>query len=503
MANTATAPKLKEGFDWLATALYPLSVILMESFWVYPWLAWLGSWPAFGESRPVLRLAPVIITLAVSLLTTRLALRQKWSMWRVRSTVVVTGLVVILLVLAVDYRNGYVFLSGQWFGYMGHTLGTAFGNMQTLVPAIPVLVYLWWRGIVLGQTTSYFRDIYRTFILGMVALILLIILWQISSSSERITRPGADIGWYVMAFFFFGLVSIAVCHFYLMRRSMPREEARLTSVWRWLPIMLGVIGGVVLVGFGVASIFSPSLFESIGQGFHTIGDFLWKAVGYILWPVIYVIGWLIKFFIFLLNLLRGTQGPSENATGNMTQPLFPDVIPKELPHWVTEAIKWFAVALVVGLVLFFLAKAISRMRARRARDEIEEIHESLWSWKGLRDDLKELFGMLGNRFKRKPAATGYSFDEDAAGRMDIREIYRHVLWEGSHSGLPRRRQETPSEYSVRVGRSVPEGEESLKNITAEYENVRYGEMTVPEEQVDKTNSLWQMLKGMLRRLRGD
>jgi hypothetical protein len=503
MVNTAATPKMKDGFDWLATAIYPLAVVLMESFWVYPWLIWLGSWPAFGESRPALHLASVIITLAASLLLTRLAFRQKWGLWRIRSIVVGGGLIVILLVLGVDYQNGYSFLSGQWFGHIGHTLGTTFTNAQTVVLGIPVLLYLWWRGIVLGQTTSYFRDIYRTFVLGMVALIVLIIFWQISSASERFTKPGTDIGWYVMAFFFFGLISIAVCHFYLMRRAMHREEAKLTSVWRWLPIMLGVIGGVVLVGFGVASIFSPSLFESIGHGFHTVGDFLGKAVSYILWPIIYGFEWLMKFFVFLLNLLRGTTEQSANTTGNQTAFQWPEVVSKELPSWATEAIKWFVVAVIAGLVLFFLAKAVSRMRARRGRDEIEEIHESLWSWKGLRDDLKELLGMLGNRFKRRPAAAVYRFDEDAAGRLDIREIYRHVLWEGTRSGIPRRRHETASEYSSRVGRSVPEGEEPLKSVTDEYENVRYGEISVPEEQVDKANNLWRTLKGMLRRLRGE
>jgi hypothetical protein len=501
MVNTAATTRTKGDFDWLATVIYPLAVILMESFWVYPWLAWVGSWPAFGVSRPVLHLASVIITLLVSLLVTRLALRQKWGLGRIRTAVVVSGLVVILLVLAVDYRNGYVFLSGPWFVYLGHTLRTALSDTRTLVIALPVLLYLWWRGIVLGQTTTYFRDIYRTFVLGMAALIVLIVFWQISGSSGRFSRPGADVGWYIMAFFFFGLISIAVCHFYLMRRAMPREEAKLTSVWRWLPIMLGVIGVVVLVGFGVASIFSPSLFESIGHGFSTFGSFLGKIAGYILWPVVFVLEWLVKGFMALLNLLRGNPEQSSNFTGNLTTPQWPEVVPKELAPWAQEAIKWFAVAVIAGLVLFFLAKAISRMRARRARDEIEEIHESLWSWKGLRDDFKELFGMMGNRFKRKPAAAGFSFDEDAAG-MDIREIYRHVLWEGSRSGMPRRRQETPSEYSGRIGRSVPEGEEPLKNITVEYEDVRYGEMTVPAERVDRANSLWQTLKGMLRRLRG-
>ena len=36
-------------------------------------------------------------------------------------------------------------------------------------------------------------------------------------------------------------------------------------------------------------------------------------------------------------------------------------------------------------------------------DEIEEIHESLWSWRGLKDDLRLLFGMMGQKFKRKRA----------------------------------------------------------------------------------------------------
>jgi hypothetical protein len=40
----------KAGFDWLATVIYPLAVVLMEVFWVYPWLVWLGTWPMFAES---------------------------------------------------------------------------------------------------------------------------------------------------------------------------------------------------------------------------------------------------------------------------------------------------------------------------------------------------------------------------------------------------------------------------------------------------------------------
>jgi hypothetical protein len=500
MATTIGTPTIKGSFDWLATVFYPLAVILMEVFWVYPWLAWLGSWPMFTVSRPVLSLASVAITLAASLLVTRLTIRQEWPLWRIRLVIVGSGLVVILLVLAVDYRAGYGFLSGSWFGHIFQVLGTTFVSPQTIVIAIPVLLYLWWRGTILGQTTSYFRDIYRTFILGMVVLIILIIVWQISASSERFAAPGTDIGWYIMAFFFFGLISIAVCHLYLMRSSMPREEARLTSVWRSLPIMLGVIAIVVLVGFGIASVFSPELFESIGHAFKAIGGFFGKIISYILVPIIYVLGWLVRLIKYILSLLSGNQEQQEPSEGG-GMPEWGDVTPANIPLWLTQGIKWLVVALIVALVLFVLYKAVSRIRGRRPRDEIEEIHESLFSWKGLRDDLKELFK---NLFKRKEAApAAYRFDENVKGEMDIREIYRHLQWEGKRSGIPRRRHETASEYATHLERSVPDSNVPVDDITRMYENVRYGERDVPGEQVHQANSLWQTLKAMLRRLRGD
>jgi hypothetical protein len=501
MTSTMDSTKTQGGFDWLAAVFYPLAVVLMESFWVYPWLAWLGGWPAFDEARPILSLAAVTATLAASLLVTRLALRQKWELWRIRAAVVGGGLVVILLVLAADYRGDYTFLSGAWFGYLWQALADTFSNSQTIVPAIPALLFLWWRGIILGQTTSYFRDIYRNFILGMAALIFLIIFWQISAASERFTAPGAEIGWFVAAFFFFGLISIAVSHLYTMRRSMPREDARLTSVWRWVPIMLGVILAMVLVGFGVASIFSPDLFGSIGGAVGTVGNWLGKIIGYILYPVIFVFEWIVRFFVFLLNLLRSDQQLPPEGSGNMTAPTWPEIIARDLPAWLTATIKYVVIALAVGLVLFILYKAVSRMRARRVRDEIEEIHESLWSWRGLRDDLK---GLLGSLFKRKEAlAAEVNFDENYEGEMDIREIYRHLLWEGKRSGLPRRLQETPGEYSVRLGHSVPESDVPLKDITREYESVRYGDNVVPDERVKSANGLWGKLKEVLRAIRGD
>jgi hypothetical protein len=165
----------------------------------------------------------------------------------------------------------------------------------------------------------------------------------------------------------------------------------------------------------------------------------------------------------------------------------------------------------VGLIIFIMARAISRSRARRALEAMDETNESLFSWKGLKDDLKELFGMMGDRFKRKPQATAAPvFDPDAAGRMDIREIFRHLQWEGRNSGITRRRHETAAEYTHRLERAVPDSVESIENtklsvesIRDMYEEVRYGESSLPEPKVDKANSLWLGIKTMIRKLRGE
>lgn len=492
-------------FDWLAAVLYPLALVLMEAFWVYPWLVWMGGWPVFPEQRPALSLAAVIIVLAVSLLATRVFLRQKWPMRSIQSIIIGGGLVTILLVLGIEYRADYGFLSGGWFVHTGQVLGATFNSPNTIVVALPVLLYLWWRGIILGQTTSYFRDIYRSFLLGMVALIVLIVIWQVSAGSENFVAPGPGIGWNVIAFFFFGLMAIAVCHLYTMRGTMPKEEAALTSVKRWLPIMLGVVGGMAVVSFLVASIFSEELFASIGHGAGIVFDFLGKIFSYILIPFNYLFEGIFYVLQLIINLLRSDQVFQPEGSGNMSFPEMSAVAQRELPAAAVQSIKWVVIALIAAAVIFILAKAISRFRARRAPEEIEEIHESLWSWRGLKDDLRLLFGMVGGRFKRKraPATPKHDMDDDISRRLNIREIYRHLLREAARSGVTRRRHETASEYAIRLERAVPDGREPLDRLTDLYIDVRYGEAAVPEEQVDKANSIWGTLRGLLRRIRGD
>ena len=491
--------------DWLSTIIYPLAIILMEAFWIYPWLVWLGVLPVFTELRPALSLASVIIVLVLSLLVTRVCLRQKWPVWLIQIAVIGAGLVAILVVIRIEYGAGHGFFDGQWFAYTGQVLRNTFSSTSPLVVAIPVLLYLWWRGIVLGRTTSYLRNIYSSFLLGMIMLIILIIIWHISSGAETIEGPVASIGFYVMAFFFFGLIAMAIYHLSIMRSQMPREDTKRTPAWRWLPIMLGVIGGIVVVGMGIASLFSNEFVASIGRGFGVFFDLLGKLFHYLLIPLNYIFQGIFYVLQIIVEWLRGDhvlEPSGEGAPGGIEG--LEEVVPKALPPEVTTAIQWLVIALIIAAVIYFLARAISRYFDRRAREEIEEIHESIWSANEFRDDLRLLLNMLTNKFKRKPVPATlpkYHIDEDASGRLNIREIYRHLLWEGARSGVARQRHETTREYAKRLENAVPDGTEPLTKITDLYVGVRYGETKAKEDQVESANSLWKVLRNLLRGLK--
>ena len=489
--------------NYLNDGFYPLSVVLMESFWIFPWLLWIGLWPYFDVEGPALSLISVIAVLVASLLITRIVTKQKWPIWLIRTVIIGFGVIIMFLVLRIEHTAGFGIFDSGWYGFAGNTLGNFFGSPHPMGVAIAAMIYLWWRGIGLGRSTSQFRGIYSSFLTGLTFLILLIIMWRLTSGEDTYATPGSEIALYVIAFFFFSLISIAVGHLFMMHRSMPTEEAALTSGWRWLPMMLGVIGGMVIVGFVVAIAFSEDLFETLKTGFGYITDGMGQLVEWLSVPLNWIIELIANFIRWFFDTFRGEPGQSYNLTAGSP---FDDAETGQFnfsPEAVA-AIKWLIVALVIAVIIFFLARAISRYLGSRKGDEIEEIHESVWDINEIGDDFRKFFKNLGNMFKRKPrAGPGYLFNTKPGEKMDMREIYRHLLWEGRNSGIPRRKHETVTEYARRLEKTIPDGTQPVDTITSLYSDVRYGDIHLEEEKEDNANSLWDTLRNMLRNLRGE
>lgn len=145
--------------DWVAVVLSPLTVILMEAFWVYPWLAWVGQRPALVWQRPPLSLASVILLLSTSFLVTRFFLSQRWRLRWVQLSIVGCGLVAILIVVRVEYGAGFGLLSRQWFIDTTRIFLNIVSHPHPVMIALVAAAYLWWRGIRRGRSSLYFNDV--------------------------------------------------------------------------------------------------------------------------------------------------------------------------------------------------------------------------------------------------------------------------------------------------------------------------------------------------------
>ena len=490
--------------NYLNDVFYPTSVVLMESFWFYPWLLWLGVWDFFVQPGPAINLLSVIVLLVASLAITRVVTKQSWPLWLIRTVILGSGVVIMFLVLRIGHNAGYGIFDFGWYGFIGDKLAHFFEKPHPAVLAIPVMIYLWWRGISLGRTTSQFKSIYTSFLIGMSALILLIILWSAGSGSNSFPGPGSELAVYVVGFFFFGLVSIAVGHLYMMHRAMPTEEAALTSIWRWLPMMLGVVGGMIVIGFVVGSLFSRDFIQTLKNAAGYVGDAFEQIIEWIGVPLNWIFEGILAVLRWIVGMLR-TNPPdqSENMTGGGPFDNI-EVTNNQLSPELVMIIKWVLIAIIIAAVIFFLARAISRYLDRRNQEQIEEIHESLWNAKDVGNDFRMFLKGLANRFRRKPKP-GFPDDLFATKpgeKMDVRKIYRHLLREGKDSGIPRQKHETVTEYARRLEKYIPAGTGQVDTITDYYTDVRYGDINLQEQKVDRANTLWGNVRNLLRSLRG-
>lgn len=495
--------------NWISIVFMPVAIILMEVFWFYPWLVWVGKLEFFPGDRPPLSLASVIFLLGASYLVTRYLLSRDWSVSWVRTGILLFGLALVYSAIRSEYHAGFSLTDPQWFLHTGKTILNLFTEPDLLMIALPASTFLWWRGINRGRRPLLMSDIYRTFLIGIGAFVFLIIAWRLSLGSGSLEDLASTIAPQVAAFFFFALSALALTNLHSIQQRMAPEETIRSFNRRWLPTLFGVIGGIVLIGIAVAGIFSPEFMAFLGRLLDSVFDIARQVFYYILIPFGYIAAALVYVGMWLVNLIRGGQTPEFETPEFFAAEDETEITPGQpLPEIVGLVLKWVLFAIVAIVVTYFLARAISRFRASRSRGDVEEINESIWSWEGFKADLLLFLSSLWQRLRRKRKATAgataipYWYgaeDEASGGRLSIREIYRRLLWQGYRSGTAHRDWETPYEYNRRLSPLIPGGSGQLTELTNLYVSTRYGDIEAPDPQIDHANSLWATLRQLLRR----
>ncbi len=482
--------------------LVATAVVLMEVLCVYPWVVWVGSLPYLQWEKAPLSLLSSLVILGATAYVTNTTLARKWPLNKARLATLGIALVLVLLLTRLEQGGGYALWDADWAGF-------AKENLPRLLGALGLGLYLLWRGIVNGRERLEVSYLYRNFAFGVGGLILLTIIW--AATSRFVTKPLAftTLGPYVVGYFFAALMALGLSNLKTLRkRASGTGNISDLLTRRWVLLLLSIVLVIVLVGTLIASTLSINVMTLILQALSVLRDWLYTAVLYVvLYPIGYLVTGLFYVVRFFLQFLRGNQ-PWDNSEAPDFGDL-PEIIkgePKHLPPELMLALKWTLLAIVVGVIIFFLAKALFRYWEGAGKKGIEEIHESLWSWEAFRADVKSFLRNLMAKLRKtvirplRPVPPLAATLEDASQPLDIRELYRGLLWEGKQAGLAKKSADTPYEYQGTLGKVIPGEQASLAALTEAYVRVRYGHTVIDGEPALGLVRQWLRLRSVFRSL---
>lgn len=482
----------------------PLLALLLEVIWAYAWFAWIGTlggimWP----TTPVGLGGAVALAMAAEA-TTRLALANDWPLRWTRVAVLSATALFLFALLRMEMGGGYALWDAQWAQY-------AAGHMSPLVGGLVFGVYLLWRGMSIGRETLTFDGLYPKFLVGLVALVVLFVLWRGSPGVQESGSALGSTGLYVVAYFSTGLLGLALLNLAAIRQETLRhEDASAPPSRLWLTLTLVVVLAILAVAIGVVSIFSLDLMAVLLHPLSVLARWIVMALFI---GIVYLVGFPAAGLVYILRFLVSIFG-----RGPLPRPLDPpdpaevkEKVEKEgagiIPPEVIMVIEWTLVALVVAGVVYLLARTLFRYRRGRVDEGVEQISESLWSWREMTSDLLALLARLlrwlvplkGQRSKASaPPAAAMVDDEDDGRIFLVRELYQGLLWEGGRAGSPRQSAATPYEYQRTLERRLPPPAEELEAITQAYVAERYGPTQLEPKQLVPLNRLWRRLRAALR-----
>ena len=293
-----------------------LLVFLIEGLWVYLLTVWLAKSDAIGWTGVPLSLPSILIVLAASYFGAANLGQQHWSDRKARLVTVIYLTVVLVATARFENGGGYRLLDPGWFVHAGDQLANTFFSpfQATLVGG----VYLWRRGYKLAESRIDFDQVFSSFVVGLVAVILGFVLGELAlrSSDDPVTGRGLEM-LITVSFFFVALSALALSHAREMRGSMATPEdqsAELSTPWS--AVLFGVVTAMVVVGWLVALLFS---FDVLNPVLH-VTFFVLDALLFVVYYVVIVpIGYVVVGLLSPNPPMRSGLGVGTRGEGRGTR----------------------------------------------------------------------------------------------------------------------------------------------------------------------------------------
>lgn len=355
----------------------------------------------------------------------------------------------------------------------------AFGDIGFLLVSGILLAWFWFRGIRRAQEPLNDEALTRSFRIGFLVLLVVMIFAILANLSGR-SSLSDELAITLPLFFLAGLITLSFTRIGLLRREQLRHPGNgKEATGRWLTALTITWG--VLVSFGIALESLPKqlvmlLFAPVWSLLLFTGQGILYLVSFILMGGAYIVGFVVAGFVWLFQLLFGVGSAS------------PDDIPEQMDAIVTPAreagqnsplIIILLILLVLALLIFVVTRfTVGRMKIVEVTAEEEEIRESL-DRDQIRQEQRD-----ERRRRHQQDATALPVLDAASMRLRYRDFLQAMASLGEDT--KRRPHETALEYQKRLLRiaeqrhMIHDKEEtaSLLALTQAYTQERYGDQQI-------------------------
>jgi len=468
--------------NWRKEALY-ITLVAAEMCWFTPW--------AFVIARQVVTLSPYVTALLLGVVVlavmyfrrilNRLHIDLSYQRVILIGLMLVSAPLVIHLVVYPDY--GWLDLG--WLKVAGKSF-IAFYSLPVEVGVLLIILFLWWRGISIGQRNLSFQGVAFSFRLGVLL---------VAFSAPWLPTYGAyDLATFIVLFFFFSLTAVALARVEEVNRAKGGVGAPFNLAW--LAILLGSTAAVLGGAWLISRIYSIESFSQVLRWSQPVfvpllqvGLRFLLLMFRLLSPVLL---WLFRIFQELVEVFARNIEVLEQFESLASEPLS-KAEPTGQLHWLVDALRYTCLGVIGVGVLVALALTLRRRLDRQQQGD--EVRESLWSsevftrgvMSSLREGwgrLRELTGLMG-RFG--PGMRFYA-------AVSIRKIYANMARLAARHGFPRQPAQTPYEYLSTLGLAFPDCQAEATAITEAYVKVHYGEVPESLRDLQHIREYWQKIQ---------
>jgi hypothetical protein len=471
-----------------------LSLAAAEVCWVVP-AFWALTWNIVPHPPFLLWLGILVLVLGLfffyrALVSARLALRLQQGL-------LAAGLVLcIVLVLVFHVLAGSGLRAMDWFLMPFRELGVVSSRVPLSWFTIMLLIYLWARAIHLANRSLSTEEVGFSFRSGVVILVAVALLVQVFTA--------LDVSGFVIAYFFFALVSVALARIEEVSR-LP-NSTRVSFSGFWIGSTVGAVAVLVVLGMAVTLFLTGGGLERALRLLSPLLQVVQTIVVALGMLLVLLVEWILG--LFSLDLTELTAKLRE-AISQIDLSLEP---PPLLPPTEAEPQAWLVitrvlqvlvtVVLPVVIVSIILAFTWRRLRQRSREEGSEESRESLLSTGALTSSLQSMLqdglqrlGELAGMVRRFGPGTRF------LAAVSIRRIYGNMVQLATEAGYPRAKTQTPYEYLATLYQAFPASEAEFTLITEAYVNAHYGQVPDSREDVQRIRDCWERARSRESRRR--